>query len=417
MPWVDQVPRAIESGTAEAGTTVDAYNPFEQKIREEIVRQAARTEAAKRLKAVEQCRLRIEILDRTAQTLIPRPVPLLAGWLGQGHTARIFGPPGSGKSFAAVDLAACVSLGKSWHGYQVAQGEVIYFAVEDAAGVAMRLRAWERHHDTEHQVHMVSTPVRMDGDTVGRVVSAIGAYFGHARSVRLIVLDTQAMVTVGLDENSAQDMGTFVEAIKLLAAQTGACVLVVHHSGVRGGRARGSSTVLGAVDVELEVSKVGATITVASVKQKNVAHPPPLLVSMHVIELGELDELGQPVTSCVLLAAGDTTGPFTSPIMPPIPALHRRALAIAAVLSETNATGETYARVRTRASQMTDFGMTPATVTSAFSKAWAFLIGRGRVSKMPGREAYYFIDLEGLDRLAMNEGKKVQGGPEIYDGE
>jgi len=66
---------------------------------------------------------------------------------------------------------------------------------------------------------------------------------------------------------------------------------------------------------------------------------------------------------------------------------------------------------------MTDFGKTAASVTSGFSKAWAYLVERGRIAKAPGREAYYFIDVEGLDRLSASPFKAVVGGPEVYLGE
>jgi hypothetical protein len=234
----------------------------------------------------------------------------------------------------------------------------------------------------------------------------------------MIVLDTQAMVTIGMDENSAQDMGVFIEAVKLLAAETGATVLIVHHSGVKGGRARGSTSVRGAMDVEIEASMTGVTCTMSSTKQKNTGAPPAIMAGLNVVNLGEVDELGMAITSCVLLAAQDIqTGPFTSPAGPKLSAVQRRAVAIATALVETAASGDTYARVKIRAEQMTDFGTTPGSRTTAFSTAWAYLIERGRIAKAQGREAFYFIDVEGLERLSPNPGKVVIGGPEAYLGE
>ncbi len=386
----------------------------ERLVSEELGRQWVREEAKKRLRELSQPPFAIEILDRRAQLLVQRPKPLVAGWLGRGQAARIYGPPGAGKSFVAVELAACVSTGRSWHGARVACGEVIYFAVEDAAGVALRLQAWERHHETEHRVHLVSTPIRMDVETVTKILGAVRAYFGE-QPLGLIVIDTQAMATVGMDENDATAMGLFVEAVKLLANQTEATVLTVHHSGVKGGRARGSTSVLGAMDVEMESSITGRTVTLTGTKQKNIAKPLPLLMNLTPVDMDEVDEFAQPVTSCVLVAAGD---PGTPPVMVDptggMPAIQRRALAVAAVLIETNATGETYSRVRARAAQVTDFGRTPASVTAAFSRAWAYLVERGRIQKALGREAYYFDEIEGLSRLDHNPDKKVIGAPETY---
>jgi hypothetical protein len=194
-------------------------------------------------------------------------------------------------------------------------------------------------------------------------------------------------------------------------------VLTVHHSGVKGGRARGSTSVRGAMDVEIEASMVGISCTLSSTKQKNVGAPPAIMANLNVVDVGEIDELGTAITSCVLLAPQDQDGPFTSPAGPVLSVTQRRAVAIATALVETAATGETYARLRIRAANMTDFGQTPGSITAAFSKAWAYLVERGRIAKAPGRESFYFIDVEGLDRLAANPYKAVIGAPEVYLGE
>lgn len=414
VPWVDaSAGSPFVSAGESPGQAETAEEEFERLVAYEMKRIRTRDEASRRLRAARDATNPLQILSRADQLAIPRTPPLVAGWLGRGQVARIYGPPGAGKSFLAVDLAACVSVGRPWHGRAVARAEVLYFAAEDATGVAMRLQAWERYREIEHNVHLVATPLRLDADAVDRIMTAIESYF-EDREIGLIVLDTQAMVTVGMDENSAADMGLFVEAVKLLAQRCKATVLTVHHSGVRGGRARGSSSILGAMDVEMEASISGTTVTLSAVKQKNIAKAPPLLATLNVVDMEQRDDLGQPITSCVLISGEDQTGPFTSPASPPMPALHRRALAIAAVLMETSATGETYSRVRTRAAEVTDFGRTAGTVTATFSNAWALLVERGRVAKAAGREAYYFIEIEGLDRLAHNPDKTVSGGPEPY---
>jgi hypothetical protein len=394
----------------------EVLSDWDKAVAAEGAKQLLREAGADWVRQYRDARSPIQIMDREALRLMPRSQPLIAGWLGRGQTARLYGPPGAGKSFVAIEMSACIAQGLPWHGYATHQGEVVYFAVEDAEGVALRLRAWEMHRETEHQVHVVSTPVQMNVPTVRRVLTAVRAYFGERR-LAMIVLDTQAMVTIGMDENSAQDMGVFVEAVKLLAAETGATVLTVHHSGVKGGRARGSTSIRGAMDVEIEASMAGVTCTMSSTKQKNVGAPPAIMASLNIVDVGEVDELGTAITSCVLLAARDATGPFTSPAGPSLSPLQRRALAIATALVETAATGETYSRLRIRAADMTDFGQTPAAMTSSFSRAWAYLVERGRIAKAPGRESFYFIDVEGQDRLSANPFKAVAGGPEVYVGE
>ena len=47
-------------------------------------------------------------------------------------------------------------------------------------------------------------------------------------------------------------------------------------------------------------------------------------------------------------------------------------------------------------------------------RAGADLGGLGRIAKAAGREAYFWIELEGLGRLVANPDKAVEGGPELY---
>jgi len=57
--------------------------------------------------------------------------------------AQVFGDPGGGKSFVAIDIACCVATGSAWHGHQVKQGAVFYIAGEGHNGLARRFKAWE----------------------------------------------------------------------------------------------------------------------------------------------------------------------------------------------------------------------------------------------------------------------------------
>ncbi|MEM5373529.1 AAA family ATPase, partial [Paraburkholderia azotifigens] len=59
----------------------------------------------------------------------------------------IFGPPGSCKSFIALDMALCVASGIDWHGHPVKQGKVVYVASEGARGMHQRVDVWLQQHD------------------------------------------------------------------------------------------------------------------------------------------------------------------------------------------------------------------------------------------------------------------------------
>jgi hypothetical protein len=134
------------------------------------------------------------------------------------------------------------------------------------------------------------------------------------RRPRMIVLDTQARVTVGLEENSAMDMGHLVNQMEQLRQVSGACVIAVHHLGHNGKEGRGSTAVVGAVTSEILVAREEPegeggeaapheggprVIRVECVKQKNAEDGESRLFEMRQVDLG-IDQDGNPVTSAII---------------------------------------------------------------------------------------------------------------------
>src|SRR5699024_3028282 len=79
----------------------------------------------------------------------------------------------------------------------------------------------------------------------------------------LLVIDTRARCTVGLEENSATEQGKAIRAAEMIQSANGCTVLAVHHSSRGGGAGRGSNAWDGAVwtDLRVEGDELAATIT------------------------------------------------------------------------------------------------------------------------------------------------------------
>jgi hypothetical protein len=113
-------------------------------------------------------------------------------------------------------------------------------------------------------------------------------------------------VSVGVEENSAKELGIVVDRIEDLRRATGSCVLVVHHTGHVGEHGRGSTSAKGALQSELHVSKKGDSaanivVTVKTGKQKDDEEGPDVQFGLKVVTLdGEAKPDGRPVTSVVL---------------------------------------------------------------------------------------------------------------------
>lgn len=396
-----------------------AVDPVEVAIGSEVSRLWIREQAKRRLREILEPSAGIEILDEDAIDQIRLPDPLIEGWLYRGHVVRVFGPPGAAKTFLAVDWAASIATGTAWHGRKVERGEVLYVAAEDPAGVGLRLRAWRTQAGIErHGVRLVREPMNLDEAGAARLIAAIQR--GGFTSLRLVVLDTQAMVTVGLDEDGAREMGLFAKGIKQLARETGAAVLIVHHSGVAGGRGRGSTAMDGAMDAEYETSLAGATMTLKHKKAKNTERQDPIIFGLHRVTLpGELDSFGRAVTSCVLVAAGDvgTAGHqlvaggirIVSPAPLRRPEREELAAVLISVLKDVFSlgVGGTKAEIRREfLFRIKEAGTSQSRAYAKFDRAWGFLTDIGRIGRNPVRDTFKFVALEGeSDDLTPNAGK------------
>lgn len=216
------------------------------------------------------------------------------GYLEADALSLIFGEPGKGKSFVAIDMALCVATGKDWHGQQVKQGAVIYIAGEGHSGFARRARAWSIANEVDLkgvpffksrrscQLFDVASAHEV-ADAVRDICTEQGVH------PTLIVVDTVAR-NMGGDENSTPDMARFVEHIDaLLRIPYKSNVLLVHHSGKASpGQARGSTVLRGALDQEYMVDMDDSTkmITLANKKMKDGEVPLERRFSIKQVGLG-----------------------------------------------------------------------------------------------------------------------------------
>ena len=200
--------------------------------------------------------------------------------------AVVYGEPGAGKSFIAIDLALCIAYGKPWHGHAVEQGSVLYIAGEGVGGLGKRVKAWQAHNKvtSDAPFHVLPTAVKFreteDVEKLMRTIDGLGGPF------KAVFIDTVARALLGGDENSSTDIGLFVDACDAVKRHTGSAVIAVHHSGKDSSKGmRGSSAMLGAVDTSMRVSKVEDAITMITEKQKDAEPADDLAFKMTPVAL------------------------------------------------------------------------------------------------------------------------------------
>lgn len=198
--------------------------------------------------------------------------PLIPGLLDVDSLAVLYGPPGVGKSFVALDMALRVATGTRWHGHQlVTAGPVLYIAGEGANGLADRIDAWKVQTNTlgdPTDLAVVPAAVNLLEPTD---VADLCRYVARTLPA-LVVVDTLARCTPGAEENSSRDMGLAVVALDAIRTAARSCVLAVHHAGkVLEAGLRGHSSLLGAADTVLRLTGTEHVLQLDQEKQKH--HP------------------------------------------------------------------------------------------------------------------------------------------------
>lgn len=205
--------------------------------------------------------LRRALLDSGGLDQLTSPRHLIEHVLYFDTPSWIIGRPGCGKSFVALDWAGHVGSGIDWNGFRTVQTNVIYVSPESPGGVKLRKQAWEAAMGHKMAgVYFLPLPINAINAGEFSALADLALEF----HVGLIILDTQARMTVGLEENSSKDMGVFVDKLDRLRDRTKACILTVHHTPRAADHLRGSTALEGAAGTIITVKKTADEITLSA---------------------------------------------------------------------------------------------------------------------------------------------------------
>ena len=266
---------------------------------------------------------------RTARQLMgePRPVPIIEGFAWAGCITVLVSESGAGKTFVLNGASAAVGDGCTWHGRAVYRGPVAYVSFEgDALG--LRQRALVEAGYSMEDVHTlratlpISPRVGHDGieqPSVGEadlseqlaLLAAELAAAGKAPIV-LVVVDTVRASLAG-SEDSSEHASAYLRAVRrIMAPYPQAACILAHHSGWQDGeqkrkRERGSSAFRGNADATLylesgdeDLEQRIAYLTLRTLKVRDDERPAPLRLIRRRVTVAELDERGEPRTTCIV---------------------------------------------------------------------------------------------------------------------
>lgn len=228
----------------------------------------------------------------------------------RGQIIVLWGAPGSGKTFCALSLATHIGAGQRWAGRRVKAGTVLYLCAESTRKrLENRVKALIGRYPELEDSRVLFVPTTLDLLQNEQDIADLIASAKQLEDVALIVIDTLAVTFGGGNENAPEDMGAYVANLKRIKAETGAAVLVVHHSGKDEAKGmRGHSALLGALDAEMSVERIEAPegmpnrILKAGKLREGNSYSDLFAFSLEVVSLG-VDPDGDLVTTCVVVPA------------------------------------------------------------------------------------------------------------------
>lgn len=202
---------------------------------------------------------------------MPEPDWLIEGLILERKIGLLWGAPGAGKTFMAIDMACRIAAGLSFFGLDVTPGRVLYIAAEgDEHYVGERFIAWCRANEVDPEtirarIVLIYKPVMINNkDQIVHFLNDIKAQYG--RDFALVVVDTMNKNMAGAENDQEVMTSYFLHADKVKHF-LGAAIMIIHHTGKDGMNYRGSSVIGGQCDF-----MVGLT-TVAGEEAKRFKRP------------------------------------------------------------------------------------------------------------------------------------------------
>lgn len=309
---------------------------------------------------------------------LPPPLQLVEGLLCLDSESWLIAKSSSYKTFVALDLAGHIAAGRPWMGREVIQGGVFYLVAEGVGGMPQRIRAWEQRNGPMDDVAFLPIPVQIKHEQNWAALIEVC----RRRAPKLIILDTQARISVGFEENNNSEMSQMVEAIGKLRRATGACVLVVHHLGRSGSDARGASAIDGAQDSELRLTRTAdLRVVLESDKQRHLTDDARIEMELFVCELdsgGTSLVVGPPVSGPAVVA------PWREGLT------ENQALIMDVLTEHFSEQGGTKAEIRAVLKERGQRGEA-AYAKSSFYLAWDALLKKDRVQQVHGTQRFLAV--------------------------
>jgi hypothetical protein len=165
----------------------------------------------------------------TAKEFLAHFIPpdyLVDGMLRKSYLISLTARTGHGKTAVAMALGACVARGTAFHGKQVAQGGVLFFAGENPDDIRARYLAMAQHEGFDPEgipFHFVDGVININTS-----LAQIRLEAAKVPALSLIIVDTQAAYFPGDEGNSNEQQGWFARLLRELISLPGKPTVLVN---------------------------------------------------------------------------------------------------------------------------------------------------------------------------------------------
>jgi putative DNA primase/helicase len=218
---------------------------------------------------------------------------VIPGWLAAREVTGLYGKGGTMKSFIALgwSLQLAYENGK----------KILYVAAEGTSGLRSRVDAWRAKHNFMSKYaegwNYYNANVLIDQEQpLEQWAFVLYQYLGKKQKLDLVIIDTLARNFMG-DENSAKEMGQFVEGCETIRRSFDTAVLVIHHEGLTTGRDRGSPALRNATFAMFKTSDpresgAGSSVLLKCDRMKDAAMPDETRIHLDTVAL-DVDSHGE----------------------------------------------------------------------------------------------------------------------------
>lgn len=255
--------------------------------------------------AIESGPIKYHRLTDSELMSLPTPNWIVKNLIPSTGVGQIYGHSGAGKTFLAIYLAACLSHGHSFYGYQIRHKVPITFIeLEGISSYKDRIKALNYYIDSrndwnkseEDKFYHYISPFSLANEQES-ILFATSLEKGT-----VLFIDTQAMCTLGVDENDTGEMAKIIDTAKKMASTFEGFVFLIHHAGKNGRiEPRDSSVQYASMDVCIKIECKNGESTWTLDKLRDGEAGKKYNFKLKPIELDGLGDAGDPLTSCVAI--------------------------------------------------------------------------------------------------------------------